>query len=150
MLLFWAIALFSSCRPALAARIPAALEREIAVAAAVYRIDPKLVQAMMEIESKGEPHSISPKGAKGLLQVMPRTADDLGMANPHHIRSNLMGACQYLRSLLNRFQFDLPKVLAAYNAGPEKVKRYNGIPPYAETQNYVRKVLTAYDRLRKP
>lgn len=135
--------------PVWGAAIPRDVLDQIAVAAARYRIDPKLVQAMVEQESAGVGAAVSPKGARGLLQVMPRTAADLGIANPHHTRSNLMGACEYIRSLMNRFQLDLPRVLAAYNAGPEKVKKYGGVPPYTETQNYVRKVLAAYERLRK-
>jgi soluble lytic murein transglycosylase-like protein len=77
---------------------------------------------------------------------MPQTSADFEIANPHHVLSNLMGACEFLRRLLNRF--DLPKALAAYNAGPAKVLKYGGIPPYPETQLYVQKVLKAYERLR--
>lgn len=125
------------------------LRDEIRAAANRFRIDPRLVEAMVEVESAFEPRATSPKGAMGLLQLMPGTADELGVANAYHIKSNLMGACEYLRGLLNRFRFDLPKAIAAYNAGPHNVRKYGGIPPFRETQLYVRRVLAAYGRLKK-
>jgi soluble lytic murein transglycosylase-like protein len=131
-----------------AAPIRPELRPHIEKAAATYRIDPKLVEAMVEVESAGDSFATSNKGARGLLQLMPRTADDLGVANAYHIQSNLMGACEYIRTLMNQFQFKIPHVLAAYNAGPHKVRKHGGIPPYAETRQYVKKVLAAYKRLR--
>ncbi len=125
------------------------LDGQIRSAAHRFRIDPLLVKAIMEVESRADRLAVSPKGAQGLMQVMPGTAEQLGIANPHHALSNLMGACEYLRTLLNRFHFDLPKTLAAYNAGPTNVDRYGGIPPFRETRKYVRKVLAAYERLKK-
>lgn len=135
--------------PLSASAIPTDLQHHINQAAHRYRLDPKLVAAIVEVESGAVAQATSPKGAKGLMQVMPLTADEMGIANPHHVLSNLMGACEYLRRLLNRFQFDLPKTLAAYNAGPHKVEKYHGIPPYKETRAYVRKVMAAYSRLKK-
>jgi soluble lytic murein transglycosylase-like protein len=128
----------------------ASLDAQIASAAHRFRIDPNLVKAIIQTESGPLGSSaVSPKGAKGLMQVMPRTADEMGIANPHHALSNLMGACRYLRILLNRYNLDIPKALAAYNAGPSKVDRYKGIPPYRETQEYVRKVMRMYKHLRQ-
>ena len=140
------VSLFSSAAIAVA---PLSLQKDIHTAANRYRIDPKLVEAIVEVESASSPQALSPKGARGLMQVMPATADEMGIANPHHVLSNLMGACEYLRTLLNRFRFDLPKTLAAYNAGPHKVEKYKGIPPYPETRKYVHKVLAAYRRLKR-
>lgn len=136
----------SGAGPALAS---ADLDSHIRAAAHRFRIDPLLVKAIVEVESRADRLAVSPKGAQGLMQVMPRTAEQLGIANPHHSLSNLMGACEYLRTLLNRFSFDLVKTLAAYNAGPTNVDRYGGIPPFRETRHYVRKVLAAYERLKK-
>ncbi len=131
------------------------LQEQIRTAAHRYRINPNLVRAIIETESgplNGPKHlgknAVSNKGAKGLMQVMPLTADEMGIANPHHALSNLMGACEYLRMLLNRYKFDLTKTLAAYNAGPSNVDKYKGIPPFRETQKYVRKVLAAYERFQ--
>jgi soluble lytic murein transglycosylase-like protein len=131
------------------------LQEHIRTAAHRYRIDPNLVRAIIETESgplNGPKHlgknAVSSKGAKGLMQVMPLTADEMGIANPHHALSNLMGACEYLRMLLNRYKFNLPKTLAAYNAGPSNVDKYKGIPPFRETRAYVRKVLAAYERFQ--
>ena len=129
---------------------PSTLDAQIRSAANRYRIDPSLVKAIIHTESGAlGTGAVSPKGAKGLMQVMPLTADEMGIANPHHALSNLMGACEYLRVLLNRYKFDLVKTLAAYNAGPAKVDKYGGVPPYPETQKYVRRVLATYHKLKK-
>lgn len=141
ILFFWGATLW-------AAPVPPVLREKIAVAATKYRIDPRLVEAMVEVESAGVSHAVSPKGARGLLQIMPRTADELGVANSFHVQSNLMGACEYLRVLMNKYRFKIPLVLAAYNAGPGKVTQYGGVPPFKETRLYVKKVLAAYKRLR--
>ncbi len=123
------------------------LDSQIRLAAHRFRIDPLLIKAMIETESGHLGNSaVSPKGARGLMQVMPMTAEEMGIANPHHSLSNLMGACGYLRKLLNRYRFDFELALAAYNAGPAKVDKYGGVPPFKETRNYVRKVLAAYER----
>jgi soluble lytic murein transglycosylase-like protein len=140
--------LFLFCTPLSAVPVAPILRERIVEAATRYRIDPRLVEAMVEEESAGVPHAVSPKGARGLLQIMPRTADELGVANSFHVQSNLMGACEYLRVLMNKYRFKIPLVLAAYNAGPGKVAQYGGIPPFNETRRYVKNVLSTYKRLR--
>jgi soluble lytic murein transglycosylase-like protein len=124
------------------------LDRQIAEAARHAYLDPKLVEAVVKVESNFSPRATSPKGAKGLMQVTPQTADECDIPNAYHALSNLMGACDCLRKLINRYQGDLRLALAAYNAGPRRVDRYNGIPPFRETREYVRKVLALYHRLK--
>ncbi len=141
--------LFCLFLPTVSFALPSALKSQIQTAANRFRIDPQLVEAMVEVESNGNPNAVSGAGAMGLVQVMPRTAEEVGIANPFHALSNLMGACQYMRMLLNRFRFNLEHALAAYNAGPSKVEKYKGVPPYPETIEYVQKVLAAYDRRKR-
>ncbi len=113
-------------------------------------LDPMLVEAIVKTESNFSPSAKSPKGALGLMQVMPSTADECEISAPTHALDNLMGACECLRKLINRYRGDLPLALAAYNAGTKAVQRYGGIPPFPETQKYVRRVLSRYDELRTP
>lgn len=115
----------------------------IDIYATKYRIDKDLVHAVIQVESDYNHLAISKKGAMGLMQLHPVTANYLGVLNPFDVESNLEGGIKYLREMLDRYG-DLRKALAAYNAGPEAVDKYNGIPPYKETQNYVRKVLSIY------
>lgn len=105
-----------------------------------YDMDPKLVKKLVQVESNFNPHAVSPKGAMGLMQLMPETCRDLGVKNPFDVRENLEGGLRYLKGLMERFQ-DVRLALAAYNAGPGRVKEYGGIPPFPETQRFVRKVL---------
>jgi len=113
------------------------------------RLDPKLVQAVMQVESGYNPRALSSKGAIGLMQLMPATARSLRVDDPWDPEANIRGGTAYLRQQLNRFG-DLRMALAAYNAGPTAVSRYGGIPPYAETQRYVRKVLSLLHRAPSP
>ena len=99
-----------------------------------------LVSAVIKAESNGDPKAVSTAGAKGLMQLIDSTASDMGVRNVFDPRENIEGGVKYLRKMINRFG-DIKKALAAYNAGPEAVKRYEGIPPYRETKNYVEKVL---------
>jgi soluble lytic murein transglycosylase-like protein len=114
-----------------------------------HGIDPALVHAVVEAESNYRPGARSHVGARGLMQVMPATGRDLGVRSasllfdPQH---NLEAGVKYLKVLLHRFNGDLPTAIAAYNAGPGAVSRYAGIPPYPETQNYVRKVLSNFQQ----
>ncbi len=108
-----------------------------------YSIDPALLKAIAKVESSFNPKAISPKGALGLMQLLPETAELVGVKNPLNPLENLKGAALYLKKLLDEFK-DLPLALAAYNAGPEKVKAYRGIPPYPETRQFVRSVLYYY------
>jgi soluble lytic murein transglycosylase-like protein len=110
-----------------------------------YGLDPDLVAAVVKAESGFRTRAVSRKGAMGLMQLMPATARLLGVEDAFDGRDNIFGGCRYLRSLIDRFDGDLKLALAAYNAGPEAVVRHGGVPPYPETQNYVRQVLRAYN-----
>jgi soluble lytic murein transglycosylase len=114
-----------------------------------YRINPALVKAVIKAESNFDPYAVSKKGARGLMQLMPDTMKDLQVYNPFHPRENINGGVKFLKQLLERFNNDLPLSLAAYNAGPNAVEQYATIPPYEETQHYVKKVLNYFDRYRQ-
>lgn len=108
-----------------------------------YNLDPNLLAGLIKQESNFNPYALSHCGAMGLGQIMPQTARHLGVKDPFNAAQNLDGAAKYLREQLDTFGDNVNKALAAYNAGPGAVKRYNGIPPYRETQNYVR-AITSY------
>ncbi|MBX6395925.1 MAG: lytic transglycosylase domain-containing protein [Alicyclobacillaceae bacterium] len=112
-----------------------------------YSLDPALLEAIMIAESAGNPEARSPAGALGLMQLMPATARALGV-NPLNPAENLDGGARYLQSLIARFHGDLTKAVAAYNAGPGAVEKYGGVPPYRETQEYVRRVSELYSQFR--
>jgi soluble lytic murein transglycosylase-like protein len=113
---------------------------QITAAAKKYGIDPALLAGLVKQESGFNPSAGSPAGARGLTQLMPATAAGLGVTNVLDPAQNLDGGAKYLRQQLDAFGGDVTRALAAYNAGPGAVKRYGGVPPYAETQNYVRAV----------
>lgn len=114
----------------------------IAKASEKYRIDSTLIRAIIKAESNFNHRAVSPKGAKGLMQLMPATAATLQVKDSFHPENNIDGGVRYLRYLMNLFNGNLSLVLAAYNAGENAVLRHNNrIPPYQETQNYVRRVL---------
>lgn len=104
-------------------------------------LDPKLVRAVMQVESGYNAAARSAKGAMGLMQLMPETANDYEIADPYDPEQNVRGGTAYLRSMLDRFDGNLEYALAGYNAGPESVTQYDGIPPYAETRAYIERVL---------
>ena len=110
-----------------------------------FGIDPALVHCIIRVESGFNPLAISVKGAQGLMQLMPATAQDLKVTNPFHPRENIVGGVRYLHYLLDLFDGDLVLALAAYNAGENAVLRYRSIPPYPETMAYVQRVLGLYD-----
>ncbi|WP_371371259.1 lytic transglycosylase domain-containing protein [Sporomusa aerivorans] len=116
--------------------------RMIHLAATKYGVDPKLAMAVAEAESGLSPEAVSPVGAVGVMQLMPETARSLGVSNIHDSRENIDGGVRYLKQMLTTFNGDVSKAVAAYNAGPQAVKDYNGIPPYSETRNYVARVLS--------
>ncbi len=105
-----------------------------------YRLDPEVIKAVIKIESGGNPQAVSPAGAKGLMQLIDSTASDMGVKNAFNPKENIEGGARYLRRLLDQFG-ELHLALAAYNAGPGAVMQHGGIPPYRETQNYVKNVL---------
>lgn len=115
--------------------------RAIKDAAARYQLPAELVAAIIKVESDFNPRAISSKGARGLMQLMPATAKELQVRNSFSVEQNIDGGCRYLRSLLDEFDGELRMALAAYNAGPGAVKKYQGIPPYSETRHYLNKVL---------
>ncbi|MDZ7260805.1 MAG: transglycosylase SLT domain-containing protein [candidate division KSB1 bacterium] len=113
----------------------------IQAASQKYQVDVHLIQAVMAQESSGNPWAVSSKGAKGLMQLMETTAQEMGVRNIFDPRENIFGGTKYLAILLERFNGDISLALAAYNAGPGAVEKYGGIPPYKETQNYIKMVL---------
>jgi len=125
---------------------PERLERIVRDAAAKHNLDPALVKAVIGVESGWNPSAISNKGARGLMQLIPSTAGELGVGNAFDPVQNVNGGTAYLRSLLDRFHGDLEKSLAAYNAGPGLVERVGGVPNIPETRSYVRKVTNSYFR----
>ena len=127
------------------APIPAELSSLIEDASRTHGVDPRLVAAIARRESALNPRAVSRAGACGVMQLMPATANFLGITNIFDARENIFGATRYLRTLLNTFHGDLDLTLAAYNAGPGAVQKYNGVPPYRETQEYVRVVRASYE-----
>ena len=124
--------------------------RALATAAAKrHGLDPALVLAVANVESGLRPLAVSPKGARGLMQLMPPTAKDMGVTDVFDPLQNLEGGTRYLRELLSRYDGDLKRALAAYNAGPGAVDKYKGVPPYRETLAYVRRVLEKYQKRDK-
>jgi len=113
---------------------------------AKYHVDPALVAAVMEQESRFRSRALSPRGARGLMQLMPRTGNWMGARNLYDPNENVDAGVKYLRYLHRRFDGDQKKIIAAYNAGEGTVKRYGGIPPYKETRNYVKKVMRNYEK----
>ena len=123
-----------------------ALNQVVDSASAAYHLDPDLVNSVIHAESGFNSHAVSPKGARGLMQLMPGTANQLGVNDAFDPQSNVTGGSRYLRELLERYNFDLVKALAAYNAGPGRVEQYQGVPPFRETRAYVAHIVHEYNR----
>ncbi len=127
--------------------IPDKYDRFIQLASKRHGIDFFLVKAMIKAESNFDPWALSRKGAMGLMQIMPNNFNMLKINNPFNPWENILGGTKYLKILMKRFDGKLPLVLAAYNAGPGVVDRYRRIPPYTETENYVKKVMVFYNQI---
>lgn len=122
---------------------------EIDKAAALYNIPSELVRAVIAVESAGDAMAVSHRGAIGLMQLMPRTAGEMYVEDPVDPAQNIMGGTRYLRWLANQFNGDMLLTLAAYNAGPEAVRKYKGVPPFDETRQYCKKVMAYYAQLKR-
>ncbi|MDP4178127.1 MAG: lytic transglycosylase domain-containing protein [Bacillota bacterium] len=120
------------------------IDQAVDEASKKYNVDRNLINAVIEQESSFNPNSVSSAGAVGLMQLMPSTASELGVSDPFNVEQNVDGGTKYLRELLDMYGNSKELALAAYNAGPQAVARYNGIPQYAETQDYVKKVMQNY------
>ncbi|MGD0507717.1 MAG: lytic transglycosylase domain-containing protein, partial [Terriglobales bacterium] len=127
------------------AKSAAPLNEVVNSASATYHLDPDLVNSVIHAESGFNVHAVSPKGARGLMQLMPGTANQLGVNDAFDPQANVEGGSRYLRELLERYNFDLVKALAAYNAGPERVEQYQGVPPFRETRAYVARIVHDYN-----
>lgn len=111
-----------------------------------YHLDPDLVNSVIRAESNFNPRAVSPKGAQGLMQLMPQTSSVLGVHNAFDPETNVEAGTRYLRELLERYNFDLIKALAAYNAGPQRVEQFGGVPPYHETHAYVARIIRDFNK----
>lgn len=122
------------------------VQEHLEATAKTYQVDPRLVYAMIEVESAWRPTAVSKAGALGLMQLMPETARALGVRDPFDPNQNITGGVRYLRKMLDRFNNNLTLSLAAYNAGPTAVAFYGGVPPFRETLNYIQRIRSKYGR----
>ncbi len=127
------------------AKTPQSVHRALVEAGKKHDLDVALLESVIEVESGGNPDAVSPKGARGLMQLMPATAAKLGVTNSFAGAENVRGGTAYLDSLLDRYHNNLALALAAYNAGPAAVDKWHGIPPYPETRRYVARVIHDYN-----
>lgn len=118
-------------------------------ASAEFGVDASLIKAVIHAESGFDETATSKKGAQGLMQLMPRTQEEMDVNDPYEPEANIFGGVRYLSNLLGRFNNNMKLALAAYNAGPENVDKYNGIPPFPETKTFVKRVLQYYDQYRE-
>lgn len=125
---------------------PVNLDQVVKDASGKHSIDPDFINSVIHAESGFNTRAVSPKGAQGLMQLMPGTASNLGVGNAFDPSANVDGGTRYLRSLLEKYNYDVPKALAAYNAGPHRVDQYHGVPPYLETRAYVARIIREYNK----
>ena len=125
---------------------PADLNEVIREVSQRSRLDADFIASVIRAESGGNANAVSRKGARGLMQLMPGTADQLGVKNSFDAAENVDGGVRYLMQLLQQFNYDVAKALAAYNAGPQRVAQYKGVPPYRETRAYVARIIRDYNR----
>ena len=140
----WMTRSFRPSATAVSGRAPANINQLVEQAASRFQVDPELIHAIIRVESGYDPKAVSSKGAMGLMQLIPATAQRFGVANPFDPKQNLEGGVNYLKYLMGLFGGDLTLSLAAYNAGEHSVQRSGGIPAIPETQDYVRKVKSIY------
>ncbi|HEY6305270.1 MAG TPA: lytic transglycosylase domain-containing protein, partial [Candidatus Angelobacter sp.] len=114
-----------------------------------HQLDPDFVNSVIKAESNFQPRAVSRKGAQGLMQLMPGTASQLGVADPFDPQANVEGGTAYLSQLLDLYHNDAIKALAAYNAGPNRVDQYHGVPPYMETRAYVARIVRDYNAKKR-
>ena len=131
-------------------RAPAEIRKLVEKMAPRFRLDPKLVLAVISVESASQSNAVSSKKAKGLMQLIPATAARFGVRDVFDAADNIRGGMAYLQWLLTHFDGDVTLALAGYNAGEGAVKRHGGVPPYKETRNYVRKIRRLYPSLKHP
>jgi soluble lytic murein transglycosylase-like protein len=125
---------------------PVNLDQVVKDASGKHEIDPDFINSVIRAESGFNTRAVSPKGAQGLMQLMPGTASNLGVSNAFDPKANVDGGTRYLRWLLEKYNYDVPKALAAYNAGPHRVEQYHGVPPYLETRAYVARIIRDFNR----
>ena len=132
-------------------RVPldtSAFAPEIGQASSEHGVEPSLIRAIIHAESAYQPDAVSPRGAQGLMQLMPGTQQDLGVVDVFQPASNINGGTSYLAQMLDEFDGDVRLASAAYNAGPGAVRKYGGVPPYSETKEYVRRIEILHRRYR--
>jgi soluble lytic murein transglycosylase-like protein len=138
--------LHSPLPPAVSSPPARGLDAVVSAASKRNNVDPDLVNSLILVESGFDPNAVSPKGARGLMQLMPQTAARMGVQNAMDPAANVEGGTRYLGELLSRYHNDLSKALAAYNAGPDRVEQYHGVPPYPETLAYVARIIGDFNR----